>query len=272
VTETIKNSKNRLDLKQLRATDTALPAISGGYIMKFDWLVSEEPTLPCTGSPPALSEAGAHCWTDLELVDPEPLGAEQQAWITGYVQKLHDLLQTSPLGDYPSMLDVPTVVDAFIISELTRNLDAYTRSTYYHKDRDGKLKAGPLWDYNYALDSGRATNRNPEGWQWASEPQTTRQGGSNWIPRLASDPAFMAMVAARWKQLRQGVLATAAIDARIAALTAPIGSAAERDSARWPVRSVVQGTGPTDPTWRGQVEAVRTWLAKRTVWLDAQLR
>jgi hypothetical protein len=271
VTETIKNSKDRLNLQQLRETDTTLPAISGGYIMKFDWNVSEEPTLPCTGSPPSLSEEGAHCWTDLEVVDPDPLVPEQAAWITDYVQRLHDSLQTTPLGDYAAMMNVPSFVDYFIISELTRNLDAYTRSAYYHKDRDGVLTAGPLWDYNYALDAGRATNRNAEGWQYLTEPQTTREGGSNWIPRLASDPAFMALVSARWKELRRGVLADAALETRVMAMTAPLTAAAERDLVRWPVDSnMIAGGGPSDPTWSGQVQAILTWLVARTTWLDAQ--
>jgi hypothetical protein len=271
ITETIKNSKDRLNLQQLRETDTTLPAISGGYIMKFDWNVSEEPTLPCTGSSLSLSEEGAHCWTDLEVVDPDPLGAEQMAWITDYVQRLHDSLQTTPLGDYAAMMNVPSFVDYFIISELTRNLDAYTRSAYYHKDRDGVLTAGPLWDYNYALDAGRATNRNPEGWQYLTEPQTTREGGSNWIPRLASDPAFMALVSARWKELRGGALANAALETRITAMTAPLTAAAERDNERWPVNSsTIAGGGPSDPTWSGQVQAILTWLVARTTWLDAQ--
>jgi hypothetical protein len=271
VTETIKNSKDRLDLQQLRATDTTLPAISGGYIMKFDWNVSEEPTLPCSGSPPSLSAEGAHCWTDLEVVDPEPLFVEQMAWITDYVQRLHDSLQTTPLGDYAAMIDVSSFVDYFIVSELTRNLDAYTRSAFYHKDRGGLLTAGPLWDYNYALDAGRATNRNPEGWQYLTEPQTTREGGSNWLPRLASDPAFMGRVSARWKELRTGVLATAALETRITAMTTPLTAAAERDNLRWPVdSSMIPEGGPTDPTWSGQVQAIRAWLVERTTWLDAQ--
>jgi hypothetical protein len=169
------------------------------------------------------------------------------------------------------MIDVPSFVDYFILSELTRNLDAYTRSAYYHKDRDGKLTAGPLWDYNYALDAGRATNRNPEGWQYLTEPQTTREGGSNWIPRLADDAAFMAQVSARWKQLRTGVLATAALETRITAMTTPLTAAAERDNQRWPVDStMIPEGGPTDPTWSGQVQAIRAWLVARTTWLDAQ--
>ncbi len=62
VTETIKNSKQRTDLSQLEPEDTELPAIRGSF-MKFDWMVSEPPTIPCTGS--ALSNDGGDCFTDL---------------------------------------------------------------------------------------------------------------------------------------------------------------------------------------------------------------
>ena len=61
--ETIKNSKDRLDLKQLDYDDVTLPKIQGGYIWKFEWMAAEEPTLPCTG--PA-----ATCWNYLEVRRP----------------------------------------------------------------------------------------------------------------------------------------------------------------------------------------------------------
>ena len=61
--ETIKNSKDRLDLKQLDEDDTTLPKITGGYLVKFEWLAAEEPTLTCTG--PA-----ATCWNYLEVAAP----------------------------------------------------------------------------------------------------------------------------------------------------------------------------------------------------------
>lgn len=269
VTETIKNSKRRTNLQKLNASDLSLPAVSGGYIMKFDWAVSEPPTLPCVGAPPINNRGTGSCWTDLEVVDPEPLAAEQRAFITGFIQPFHDSLHTTPLGDYASFIDLPSFVNYFIINELSRSLDEFTRSAYFYKDRDGKLNAGPLWDYNFALDCGRPTSMATEGWQYPLRP-----GASDWFPKLMTDPAFVAALTARWKVLRQGLLSEAAIEQRIQALTAPLQQAAARDLQRWPVAQVFsnaqQYSGPTASDWQGQVDAIREWIPKRLAWMDTQ--
>jgi hypothetical protein len=271
VTETVKNATNRLNLSQLRPQDTLLPAISGGYIIKFEVGVAQPPTITCTGSRPLSGSGGGTCFSDLELVDPDPPTPEQQGWVTGYIQQFHDSLHTTPMGDYASAIDLPSFVDYFIVNELSRNLDEFTRSAYFHKDRDGKLTAGPLWDYNFSMDCGRASNRPPEGWQYG-----LRRTGNDWFPMLVTDPAFMAAVVTRWQELRQGLLSTAGIEQRIAAVSAPLANAVERDFARWPV-SVVYASGqtflgPTAATWGGQVQAIRDWLLKRMAWMDTQLR
>jgi hypothetical protein len=269
VTETIKNSKARTNLKQLEPSDTTLPALSGGYIIKFEWGVSEPPTLPCVGAPPINNRGTGSCWTDLEVVDPEPLAAEQLSYLSGFIQSFHDSLHTKPLGDYASAIDLPSFIDYFIINELSRSLDEFTRSAYFFKDRDGKLTAGPLWDYNFALNCGRPTSMAVEGWQYPLRP-----GASDWFPRLVTDPAFMSAVGARWKVLRQTLLAEAAIEARISALVAPLALAAARDNQRWPVAEVFsssqQYSGPTAPTWEGQVQAIRDWIPQRLAWMDSQ--
>ena len=292
VTETIKNSSVRLDLKQLREDDKALPAISGGYIFKFDQAAAEEPKLMCTGSPPlprsfgmgmgtgtgmgAAGSGGASaagtCWSDLEVVDPEPLIPEQSAWLTGYIQRFHDSLHQMPIGDYASYIDVGSFVDYLLINELTRNVDSYVRSAYYHKDRDGKLFAGPLWDYNFSLAVGGQGSIDPMGgWQYRGSRNV-----NNWYPKLTSDPAFMARVKARWKELRAGPLADAAVDQRITDLTKPLTQAAQRDYARWKVADILKPNafvrGPAAPTWEGQVQALRDFVRARSAWMDGQLR
>src|SRR5688500_10143521 len=204
VSETIKNNKDRTNLKQLKEADTMLPQISGGYIFKFDQLAAEEPKLLCTGSEPLSNGFGGPgrgggrggsgggatqtgtCWVDLEVVDPEPLNTEQQSFLTAHVQQFHDSLHTMPIGDYSQFIDVPSFVDYLIVNELTRNVDAYVRSAYYHKDRDGKIKAGPLWDYNFSLAVGGGTTIDPAGgFQYAGTRNV-----NNWYPKLVTDPAF----------------------------------------------------------------------------------
>jgi hypothetical protein len=278
-TETIKNASARTNLKQLRPRDTALPAISGGYIMKFDQAAAEEPKLMCTGSAPLSSGfgrptggTGGTCWVDLEVVDPDPLVPEQEAWLTEYVQAFHDALHATPIGDYAAYIDVGSFVDYLIVNELTRNVDAYTRSAYFHKDRDGKLKGGPLWDYNFSLAVGGQNTVDPEGgFQYDGSRNV-----NNWYPKLTGDPAFMAQVRARWQELRQGVFSDAALDARVTALAEPLAQAAARDYARWPVAEVYRNPGivrgPTLAGWEEQLQALRDFLARRAAWIDAQYR
>jgi hypothetical protein len=281
LTETIKNSGHRTNLKELETTDTTLPAISGGYIFKFDQAAAEEPKLVCTGSNPISTGIGTGsgakgtCWSDLEVVDPDPLGAEQKAWLTTYIQTFHNALHATPIGDYAASIDVPSFVDYLIVNEVTRNVDAYVRSAYFFKDRDGKLKGGPLWDYNFALAVGGSTSIDPKGgWQY----QGTRNI-NNWFPKLSGDAAFMAQVKTRYKALRTNLLSQASIDQRINMLIAPLDAAAvARDYAKWPVSTVLPGGhsgivyGPSVATWDGQVQAMRDFITARLAWMDTQLQ
>ncbi|GIE95275.1 CotH kinase family protein [Paractinoplanes rishiriensis] len=265
--ETIKNSKNRLDLKQLEEEDTTLPKITGGYIFKFEWLAAEEPTLTCTG-------AAATCWNFLEVADPDPLNAQQKAWLTQYLQQFHDLLHTpgfnNPTTGYRSWINVRSWVDLIILNELSREMDSYLRSTYFYKDREGPITAGPLWDYDLTFGTGGFFgNDQTSGWQ---HQQTRNPQANDWFQILLTDQAFQQDLKARWQELRRGVLATTSLNARIDALSAPLTAAAQRNFQRWPNLST-RNIGPfvtnTSPTWAGQLQVMRTWMTNRATWLDS---
>ncbi|QFZ19006.1 CotH kinase family protein [Saccharothrix syringae] len=267
VVETIKNSKNRLDLKKLKETDTTLPAIQGGYIFKFEWMAAEEPTLPCTG-------AAATCWNYLEVADPDPLQPAQRDWLRGYVQEFHDVLRAPNFADpntgYRKYIDVDSFINNLIINELSRNMDAYVRSSYFHKDRDGRITAGPLWDFDLTFGvGGFFQNDQVAGWQY----QQTRQPiAFDWYTQLLRDPAFVNQVKARWQELRRGVLSDASVQSRVAALTRPLTNAAQRNFQRWPnltTRTIGFFITPTDPTWQGQVQTMQSWIQRRSAWLDS---
>ncbi|WP_437315007.1 CotH kinase family protein [Sorangium sp. So ce385] len=288
ISETIKNNEARTDLKQLEEEDLDAPKISGGYIFKFDQAAAEEPMLTCTGSDPLPSFGGfgggggprpgqgGTCWIDLEVVDPDPLNDAQEAWLTQYIQEFHDSLHQTPIGDYAAYIDVPSFIDYLIISELTLNVDAYVRSAFYHKDRDQKIKAGPLWDYNFALGGVGAQSAAPESNNDTGFRFSGARNVNNWYQKLTADPAFMAQVKARYTALRQTLLSEAALEQRMDELSAPLAQAAARDLAKWPVSDIIESSegflgGPTAPTWEGQLQVMRDFLRARLAWLDANL-
>jgi hypothetical protein len=269
VVETIKNSRNRLDLRQLREDDTAADRITGGYIFKFEWMAAEDQVLEGT------CEANLPCWSELEVVDPSPMNATQETWLTNHIQSFHDVLNgasfTDPTTGYASLIDVDSFVDQLIVNELGREMDSYIRSAVFYKDHDTLITAGPLWDYNLTLGvGGFFDNDLPEGWQYEQERTNMN---NNWFPRLIEDPAFVARLATRWQELRQGILSDAEIDARITALTAPLVNAAGRNFQKWnnlDAEQVEMFNTPATATWEEQVQFLRDWLAQRVAWLDTQ--
>lgn len=295
--ETIKNAKNRLDLAQLRPADTTLPALTGGYIFKFEWKAAEEPTLLCAGATSSTSSTGVGfgfgssqgntngCWQDLEVADPSPLGPEQETWLTQYVQAFHDALHadtfTDPVAGYAPMIDVGSFVDQLIINELGRELDSYIRSAYFYKDRDGLLTAGPLWDYDLTFGVGgdwEGTmgfgNLSPEGWAFVDNSQDRTPIANDWFLRLTEDPAFAQRLVTRWRELRQGLLSDAQLEARVVALSTPLVNAAQRNFERWPIldqASVEMFTTTATDTWEEQLLVLREWMTARVAWMDSQL-
>lgn len=288
LTETIKNQKNRLDLKQLRPEVTTEPEISGGYIFKFDQAALDvgEPEIMCTGSDLLTRGAynpEAHCFNDLGIKDPKAPNEQQFTYLSNFVQAFHDAIHQSPIGDYSQFIDIDSFIDFMIVTEISAHVDAYVRSSHFFKERGQLINAGPLWDFNLGMAS---TDADPEGWRF--ETQLTSRGNDDWFYQLGRDPAFMQKFAARWRELRAGMLSDAALKDRIETIAAPIANAGQRDFERWPNSGLGGGFGgfggmggnaggqPTDPatnppTWRDQVDALIEWIPTRTAWIDSAI-
>jgi hypothetical protein len=271
--EKIKNQKDRLNLQQLKESDTTLPAIGGGYIFQFQWQVTDiEQQLKCPSGQ-------SNCWNWIEVNDPKPWVPQQTDYLTQYlvsfVNALHSANPSDPSTGYPAFLDTKSTADQIIVHELTRNLDAYVRSQYFYKDRETKLFAGPLWDYDLIAGVGSSSTyatMAQTGWQYESNA-TRINATADWFPRLLADPAFKATLVARWKELRQGQLSDSQIAARIATLTSGLANAAQRNFEKWPnlaTKRVAFFDTPTANSWEGQVTAMRDWLTGRAAWLDQE--
>ena len=89
--------------------------------------------------------------------------------------------------------------------EMAKNVDGYRISTFFHKDRGGKLVAGPAWDYDLALSNANyLTGWDPAGWYGdlvgdASKP---------YFSRLLQDPDFAQLLVDTYAGFRSSVWST----------------------------------------------------------------
>jgi hypothetical protein len=272
IVETIKSTSERIGLKSLYEENTDPEDISGGYIFKFEWSASEEPLLPCPGT--------ENCWRELEIVEPAGINATQSEWLADYLYAFNEALHTSSLDDadtgYGQYIDATSFADQIIMNEIGREADSYIRSAYFFKDRDDIIHAGPLWDYNLSLGTGfdfqGIENLATTGWMY--EMNNTRDDPSNdWFAQMAADPAFNAVLKARWQTLRKGALSDDALNDRIDELATPLKNGALRNFERWQnldVTRISYFQSPATDTWEEQVEHLREWLMERVAWLDSQ--
>ena len=88
-------------------------------------------------------------------------------------------------------INFTSFLDYLIISELTKNVDAYRLSTFLYKDsdlNDGLLTMGPIWDYNLSLGNVDFC-KSSEISEWVLEKETACRSSipSYWYDLLQND-------------------------------------------------------------------------------------
>lgn len=225
--------------------------------------------------PPALEGWTTRLTTNqFYFVDPAPdeLNPVQRAWLMGYVDALEQALYgpefRDPVRGYAAYLDPDSFIDYHLLVEVTKNVDGFRFSTFYHKDRNGRLQMGPIWDWNLSL--GNATGKqgwNPQYWLW---PQLDDQEYT-WFRRLFEDPDFAQRYVDRWAQLRRTIWATSNVLAQIDALAQLLDEAQKRNFQRWPILGVkVPPNYYVGQTYADEVNWMKEWTATRLAWIDKQ--
>ncbi|MBK8002270.1 MAG: CotH kinase family protein [Verrucomicrobia bacterium] len=66
---------------------------------------------------------------------------------------------------YAAFLDTPEAfIDQLWLIGMSKNIDDIRYSAYVHKERGGKLRMGPAWDWNLAFGNmDTATDSDPTG-------------------------------------------------------------------------------------------------------------
>lgn len=231
--ETIKADKERVDVMKINTSDNSLPGVSGGYITKADKVSAGEPVAWTLYTWYGASVDYIH-----ELPKPENATEAQTAYIRSQFEGLEIAARNRDVSldnGFPSIIDVPSFTDFMLINELASNPDAYMYSTYFHKDRNGKLRAGPIWDSDltfgndlllWGLDRSKTT-----GWHFEEH----QNDGSTFWRDLYYTPEFKCYLAKRWNELTQPgqPLNISRLELFIDQTAAMISEAVAREYATW---------------------------------------
>jgi hypothetical protein len=247
---------------KIATSDNALPNLSGGYITKADKSNADDPV--------AWTMSSYIGTNDVAYIHVQPKPEDVTAQQNSYIQSDFQLLEstastgnTSLINGYPSLIDIPSFVDFMLISELSANADAYQFSTYFHKDRNGKLNAGPIWDNNLTFGNDLFIwgfdRSKTDTWQFANGDNI----GSKFWKDLFTNPQFKCYLSKRWNQLTQPgqPLNSSVIEALMDKTIDTISEASVRENIKWGTESNISA----------EISNMKVWLKQRTAWLTANL-
>lgn len=278
LTEKIKRDKNRVDIKKLDPEDVDGDKLTGGYILKFDKgnpeeIAWESPVLPFPGA--------GKTRIMYDTPDYDEMVPEQFDYIKGYIDEFEEVLQSpsfdDPVDGYAKYIDVESFIDFTLINEIARNVDGYRLSSFFYKDREsegGKIKAGPVWDFNLAFGNANYCNgSNTDGWAWDFNDICPDDFWviHFWWQRLLEDPVYITKMGERWNELRTGPFSDEKILFAIDSMQSEIGQAADRNFEKWEVlNEYVWPNNFVGQSYEEEIDYLQTWVQDRLTWMDFQ--
>jgi hypothetical protein len=198
--------------------------------------------------------------------------AAQKKWLLDHVNHFEEVLHgpnfRNPTNGYAAYIDVDSFIDHHLFVEATKNIDGFRFSTFYTKDRGGKIRMDPIWDWDLSFGNAKGKQGHlTEHWYW---PQLDDQQYS-WFRRLFEDPDFGQRYVDRWAQWRTNLFAAPNLLARVDELAGFLKEPAARNFERWPILGT--SVGPehlVGKTYDDEVQYMKGWITNRLAWMNAQ--
>lgn len=264
VSDRIEPGEGRVEIETMEPKDTSGSAVTGGYIFKIDVQDPDEIGWQTSRSYPENHNSS------IVLVAPkaDEVAPAQVSYLRDFVQRMENALFADQAAGfaqrtYLDYIDRDSWVDHHILNTFACNPDAFVRSAYFTKDRNQRIKAGPLWDFDRALGSyWDERSFRWDVWSGVGGPDFWRTG---WWGVLARDPEFMQDWIDRWQSLRRAELSNPGLISLVETLGAQVGeAAASRDAKRWPDNASPYGS------YAAMVDHLKGWATLRAQWIDGQ--
>ncbi|MBK6860652.1 MAG: CotH kinase family protein [Saprospiraceae bacterium] len=281
LTESIKRGAERVAIAKLNPEDTSGLELTGGYIMKIDKNSNSADLgfVSKVKSTTNLDINWLHHYPDSNDIKPK-----QQKYIQNFIDTVELLIASAgfadPIKGYKKYISVNSFIDYFLITEFSRNIDAYKASSFFYKEKleadgsKGMLKAGPVWDYNFAFGNASfCSGAQTAGWMYDGCVPATIPTPILWR-RLLTDTNYANAVKCRYLELRKTLLDTGSLFQylnRYAFDT--LDAAQKRHYTKWKIL----GTNPGGfnayiaSSYPDELNRLKNWIRNRLNWMDANL-
>ena len=280
--EKIKRDRNRVDISKNKVED-----ITGGYIIKIDkptgdgdWYdgnIAFNSQYDTTG----VLIGNSNINFLYEYPKADDVSEEQKKYIQDYIHLFETALISEDFesieNGYRQFIDLDSFIDFFILNEFSKNPDGFRLSTYLHKEKGGKLKMGPIWDFNLAFGNvNYCDGDSPYGWAHRFNDICS---GDNWqVPfwwnRFLDDPEYVSLLKERWAILRSEILSSDTVSGRLRELQENLkgSSAIDKNFGKWLILGkYIWPNKFIGDSYDSEINYLEEWINERFDWLDQNI-
>lgn len=240
LTDHVKVSSVRVNVVEQKDDETNPELVTGGWLVEIDNY--EDPRQVSTTRVPRFT-----------VKSPDSMSPVQEAYIRDFLQQTENAIYLADKNNnrWEDFIDLNTLVDFYIIQEITGNTESFNGSCFFSKDRgsDTKIFFGPVWDFGNAF-------RHKHKFIYQDI-----QFSSHWLPEIVKYPRFQDAVKQRWSRLQDKNLMADVYD-YIDSFTTRINQAVIYDYNRWPQYG--------SNNYNNAVRSVKNYLEDRVAWLNQQ--
>lgn len=178
--------------EQLKIDENRVNVGDDGFLMEIDSRAGQDPEDIFFRVP--------HIPRPIVIKDPDVVvGDGNYNYLINFMNKVDGILFSSNYLNkdegYKEFIDIKSFVDWYLVNEITKNNDAiFFSSCFMNLSRSGKLKMGPLWDFDLAIgnytDPNRSFVNNTSGFYIYPN--------ISWYQRFFTDPEFVSLVKERF--------------------------------------------------------------------------
>ena len=199
--EQIKIDENRLNIKESYEDVLSTNIADCGYLLEFDSKEDKDTKYTTSNG----------LW--VKFKDDKIANTSLYTAVSQKIQNIENYLDAGNYAEAYKMLDINSLVDQFLIWELTMNREyGDPGSVYMYMNGDDKLCAGPVWDFDRgtfqnqekATSLGNSTSYRvkPDNEWMFLRTQENETKSYIWYRQLAKDKTFQETVQKRWAVIK----------------------------------------------------------------------
>ncbi len=247
--------------KNYTVPDQLMPsALTGGFVLEID--ISFDRT----------TQFFSHVGLPIMVCFPEYAKSNQELmdYIVDYVQAVEDAAYDEEgygtfrgkSVHYSELVDMDSLVNYWLVSELFYNVDFDMKSIFLYKDIEGKLFLGPIWDMD--LTCGIGDEREDSYTLWATWNSGTKEQTIMWYRPLIKNRDFVRQAFEAYHRYRPLFQEMVRDGGMIDQYYGYLCESGQADAKRW------REEADDEYFERAVYQELKPWLINRLVWMDEQ--